>query len=164
MIDLKRHNKIATLRRLVALTMLCALLFTNTSVYADTTKAEEPADTTATETAKSSADETVSTATTGAAEESTEASDADAAKRTVKLTLDTTEDIDVESEELDMASILTESKIETPTPTVTPTPTPSGEPPCEHENLEEEESAKEMPVLASLFSWQQMTFFGNKQH
>ena len=44
MIDLKRHNKIATLRRLVALTMLCALLFTNTSVYADTTKAEEPAD------------------------------------------------------------------------------------------------------------------------
>lgn len=140
MIDLKRHNKIATLRRLVALTMLCALLFTNTSVYADTTKAEEPADTTATETAKSSADETVSTATTGAAEESTEASDADAAKRTVKLTLDTTEDIDVESEELDMASILTESKIETPTPTVTPTPTPSGEPPCEHENLEEEES------------------------
>ena len=114
--------------------MLCALLFTNTSVYADTTKAEEPAETTVTETAKPSAAETASTDTTDAAEESTEASDINAAQRTVKLTLDTE---DVDSEELDMASILAESKVETPTPTptVTPTPAPTDEPVCEHENL-----------------------------
>ena len=140
---LKRHFKIATLRRLVALTMLSALLFSNTAVYADTVSEGEPSQeevvsetgntdslsSTSSSNSSNNLNNTVSgtdiTEDNNSNTTTEENTDSDSSERTVSL------DLSDEEEEFDLADLISESKFEINFGGF-------GKQDCEHEKLNEE--------------------------